>query len=332
MKLQPIRIPSVTYYEIKTRMTRRSLLRIAPSLLIPSRITAAPCVSNLDPRTSAGYDAYLEKARLAVEKPLATPLERVPDSLRADAQRAIDNRQAYVWNLHADEPTRALAVFKGIIVDWLGVVRIPDATLDTFQSVLSQYDSYSKWYTPYIFNCYARPTQGPGEKNFLVTSILHDVVQKPGPMLPDQHFSFEVNAEANYFRLGSADSPTLMIRTHATSIREASSGHPEHADSRYKNDLMPPARGQGVLWRSDTWWRAIPAKGGIYAEYESLSLARSLDSLELFSLCSLLRLPGLKEKALESMSERPRKTVTAVLQDTRSACEKLSVANRSAAF
>ena len=42
---------------------------------------------------------------------------------------------------------------------------------------------------------------------------------------------------------------------------------------------------------------------GIYAEYESISLARSLDAVEAFSLCSVLRLPGLKDKALESIRE-----------------------------
>jgi len=139
-------------------------------------------------------------------------------------------------------------------------------------------------------------------------------------LVPDQHFSFEVMAESNYFRLGSADSPTLLIRTHAKSIREANSGHPEHADSRMKNNLLPAGRGQGVLWRSDTWWRARQTDSGVYAEYESLSLARSLDGVEFFSLCSVLRLPGLKDKALESMTERPRRTVLAVVSNTRAAC------------
>ena len=288
----------------------------------PLTLCAAPCQSDLDPRTAADYDAYLKKSRAQAEQPLgSTLLDRVPANQRSEALRILDGGQPYVWNLHKNRPNGALAVYKGVIVDWIGAIRIPGITLETFESVLSLYGSYKKLYRPYIFDCYARPIPGPGVKNFVVTSILHDVYEKPAPLVPDQHFSFEVMAESNYFRLGSGNTRTLLIRTHATSIREANSGHPEHADSRLKNNLLPAGRGQGVLWRSDTWWRAIETGFGLYAEYQSLSLARSLEGVEFFSLCSVLRLPVLKDKALESMTERPRKTVLSVITNTRAACE-----------
>jgi hypothetical protein len=304
-------------------MTRRDVLRFAaPIVFRPDVLGAAPCQSVLDPRTAADYDAYLKTARAAAEQPLGPRLpDRVPDEQRAEALRILDSGQPYVWNLHKNSPNGALAVYKGVIVDWLGAIRIADASLETFENILQRYDSYKKWYKPYIFDCYARPIEGPGVKNFAVTSILHDIYEKPAPLVPDQHFSFEIMAESNYFRIGSSDARTLLIRTHAVSIREANSGHPEHADSRSKNDLLPPGHGQGVLWRSDTWWRATQTGSGLYAEYESLSLARSLDALEFFSLCSVLRLPGLKDKALESMTVRPRKTVLSVVANTKVACE-----------
>ncbi len=256
-----------------------------------------------------------------MEQPLGPKLlERVPEEQRAEALRILDRNQPYVWNLHEKSPNGALPVFKGIIVDWIGAVRIPGASLETLAGVLQQFDAYKKWYKPYIYDCYARPVAGPGVKNFEVTSILHDVVEKPAPLVPDQHFSFEIQADPNYFFPVGAEGRTLVVRTHATSIREANSGHPEHADSRLKNDLLPPAHGQGVLWKSDTWWRAIETGPDLYAEYESLSLARSLEAVEFFSLCSVLRLPGLKDKALESMTARPRKTVTAIIAGTKLAC------------
>ncbi len=309
-------------------MTRRDVLRFASPLLVaPSGLSAAPCESDLDPRTASDYDAYLKRARTEIEQPLGSRLpDRVADDHRSVALAALDNKQPYVWNLNAAEPNGAMPVYKGVIVDWMAAIRIPGVTLETFEGVLSQYTSYKKWYKPYIFDCYARPVPGPGLKNFAVTSILHDVYEKPAPLVPDQHFSFEVMAESNYFRLGSGDSRTLLIRTHAASIREANSGHPEHADSRMKNNLLPEGRGQGVLWRSDTWWRAVATNSGVYAEYESLSLARSLDGVEFFSLCSVLRLPGLKDKALGSMTERPRRTVLSIVTSTRTACQSVASA------
>jgi hypothetical protein len=249
-------------------------------------------------------------------------LARVPADQRAEALRTLDNRQWFVWNLQKDQPNGALSVYKGIIVDWMGAIRIPGVSLDAFADTLQQYDSYKNWYKPYIFDCYAKPIAGPGWKNFAVTTILHDVVEKPAPLVPDQHFSFEIMAEANYLWLGAPESRTLLVRTHVKTIREASSGHPEHADSRVKNDLLEPEHGQGVLWKSDTWWRATQVGTDLYAEYESLSLARSLEAVEFFSLCSVLKLPGVKGKALESMTIRPQKTVTSVVTNTRTACEK----------
>ena len=285
-------------------------------------LDGAPCQSSLDPRTASDYEGYLKTARTKIEQPLTGGLlDRVPEPRRAEANKALDANKSYVWNLHEQSPNGALPVYKGVIVDWMGATRFPGLSLDGFEKVLQGFDSYKKWYSPYIYDCYARPVTGPGAKNFAVTSILHDVYEKPAPLVPDQHFSFEIQAEANYFVMGSADARTLVVRTHAKTIREAASGHPEHADSRTANDLLPAGRGQGVLWKSDTWWRATETGSGIYAEYESLSLARSLDAVEFFSLCTVLRLPGLKEKALDSMTSRPRRTVTAIMQGTRRACE-----------
>ena len=312
-------------------MTRRDLFGLAGlSLAWTAPGRASSCQSTLDARTSADYDAYLNSVRATAEQPLGANLpDRVPEEQRPEAKRVLESHEPFVWNLHQKRPHGALSVYKGVIVDWVGAIRMPHISLETFESVLQEYDAYKKWYKPYIFDCYAKPIGGPGVKNFAVTSIIHDIVEKPGPMVPELHFSFEVKADSNYFRLSSGDSRTLLIRTHATSIREANGGHPEHADSRSANDLLPPGRGQGVLWRSDTWWRATQTGSDLYAEYESLSLARSLDAVEFFSLCSVLKLPGLKGKALESMRVRPRKTVTSVVMSTKVACE--STARRSPA-
>jgi len=297
-------------------------------LLGPLTARAAPCQSVLESRTTADYDAYLKTAKVAAEQPLGTKLlERVPEGKRNEGLRVLESNQAYVWNLHEDQPNGALPVHKGVVVDWMGALLLRGFTVEALAGVLQQYESYKKWYQPYIYDCYAQPIPGPGVKNFAVTSILHDVYEKPAPLVPDQHFSFEIKADSSYFWLGTGDSRTLSVRTHANSIREANSGHPEHADSRAKtNDLLPAGQGQGVLWKSDVWWRAVQRGPDVYAEYESLSLARSLEGMEFFSLCSVLRLPGIKGKALQSMTVRPRLTVTSVVKNTKAACENARAA------
>lgn len=257
-----------------------------------------------------------------MERPIGPKLlSRVPEDQRPAALQDLEKNHWFVWNLRQGEPNGAARVYKGIIVDWMGAILLPDVSVSAFENVLQQYDAYKRVYKPYIFDCYAHPIPGPGYKNYAVTSILHDVYEKPAPLVPDQHFSFEITAESNYFRLGPEESRTLMVRTHADSIREADGGHPERADSRVRNSLLPAGYGQGVLWKSDTWWRATQVGSSLYAEYDSVSLARSLEAVDVFSLCSVLKLPGVKGKALESMTVRPQKTVTSVILNTKKACE-----------
>jgi hypothetical protein len=305
-------------------MTRRDVLRLAaPFAATPVASFGSACLSALDARTIADYDAYLKNARTAGEQPIAGKmLSRVPQDERPALQKTLEEKRWCVWNLQAAQPHGALPVYKGIVVDWMGAMLLPGVTVKDFQKVLEGYGAYKSVYKPYVFDCYARPVQGPGFKNYSVTSILHDILEKPAPLVPDQHFSFEVMAESNYFWLGPEDNRTLVIRTHANTIREVNGGRPERADSRVENDLLPVGHGQGLLWKSDTWWRAAQMGPNLYAEYESVSLARSLDAVEFFSLCSVLKLPGVKGKAFENMVARPRKTVTDVVMNTKRACEE----------
>ena len=162
-----------------------------------------------------------------------------------------------------------------------------------------------------------------GQKRWRVVSTLHDVFEKPALFVPDQHFAFEVASFAEFHQIGT----TLVVTNHAEKIQESASGNPELADSRRKNnDLLRPDYGHGILWRSDTFWRAVPSgSDSLYAEYHSISLARSLDAIGASSPCAILRLPGIRNKALEAMTSRPRRIVATVLRQARTAAEQFTL-------
>jgi hypothetical protein len=269
------------------------------------RVSAATCVSGLDPETAAQYNTYLDRVRPQMERPLE------PGYFK----NVTPGGEPHVWNLNAPGPNGVQEVGKGVIIHWAGAIRIRIPNVDKLEQSLLRYDRYTRWYAPYIFE--SRATRA-SDKQYRVTTVLHDIVEKPSLFLPDMHFSFEVESLASFRRLGN----TLLVTNHADKIRESDSGDPKRADSRNpRNDLMREEYGHGVLWRSDTQWRAISAGDSVYAEYESIALARSVDAITFTSPCAVLRLPGIRNKALQAMTERPKKLVTNVLMQTRQACE-----------
>jgi hypothetical protein len=289
-------------------LTRRDLFRLSSAAFIGSASSfASTCASPLDPQTAADYDAYMQKTREQIEVPLDP--EHLPEA----------GAEPHVWNVNASPPHGVLDVRKGVIIHWCGAVRIKVPNIEALSQVLSRYDMYTTWYRPYIAACRATQT---GSGQYRVITILHDIVEKPGPFLSALHFSFEVESAAVFRTIGNTSNPTLLVTNRAEKIRESDGGHPEKADSRKENDLMRPDYGHGALWRSDTQWRAIHAGDTLYAEYQSISLARSVESISLASLCAVLKLPGIKQKALNAMTERPRKLVATIARQTREACEK----------
>ncbi len=281
----------------------------ASTLLSTSGLHAAPCTSALDPQTATAYAKYIDGMRPQMEVPLN------PDNL----PEAEPGGVPHVWNLHASQPNGVLDAHEGVIIHWAGAVRIRVANTEALSRTLARYDMYSRWYQPYMAECRATST---GKGQYRVVTILHDA-EKASVLLPTFHFAFELESVAAFQYIGNTANPTLLVTNRAVRIRESESGKPEKADSRNRdNDLMKDDYARGVLWRSDTQWRAILSRGSVYAEYHSISLARSVDAISLASPCAVLKLPGIRQKALEAMTGRPRKLVTTILHQTREACEK----------
>jgi len=272
-------------------------------------IPAATCTSTLDAETAAHYKSYLDRLRPQMEKPLE------PAALKPTGA------EPRVWNVNASGPNGVLELGKGVIIHWGGAIRIKVPATEALERTLLRYDMYTRWYSPYIAQCRATPVSSNG-KQLRVVTLLHDILEKPAPFLPDMHFTFEVESASAFRWTGPSASPTLLVTNNATKIRESDGGHPERADSRNsKNDLMAPDHGHGVLWRSDSQWRAIKSGDSVYAEYESVTLARSVDAIAMYSPCAILRLPGIRHKAITAMTERPQRLITRILRQTRVACE-----------
>jgi len=293
-------------------VNRRRFIRLAAPLVAAPVSLSAACFSELQARTGAEYDAYLSAANAQILTPVTAPAK-------------LSGRDPSLWNLNANRPDGILSVDQGVVLHWAGAIQLPLPSTAKFQQLLQSYERYTTWYAPFIHRSRATelPPASGGQKRWRVVSTLHDVFEKPALFIPDQHFAFEVTSVAEFHQIGT----TLVITNHAEKIQESASGNPELADSRHKdNDLLRPDYGHGILWRSDTFWRAVPSgSDSLYAEYHSISLARSLDAIGAMSPCAILRLPGIRNKALEAMTSRPRRILATVLRQTRAAADQFTL-------
>ncbi len=292
-------------------MNRRRFIRLGVPLVAPVSLSAV-CFSELPPRTGAEYDAYLSTANSQILAPVTSPAKVSAGS------------DPSLWNVNESRPDGVLSVYQGVVLHWAGAIQLPLPSTAKFERLLQSYDRYTKWFAPFIHRVSVTELSpnSTGEKRWRVVSTLHDVFEKPALFVPDQHFAFEVASLAEFHQIGT----TLVVTNHAEKIQESASGNPELADSRRKNnDLLRPDYGHGILWRSDTFWRAVPSgSDSLYAEYHSISLARSLDAIGASSPCAILRLPGIRNKALEAMTSRPRRIVATVLRQARTAAEQFT--------
>ncbi|MDP2996812.1 MAG: hypothetical protein Q8N47_04935 [Bryobacterales bacterium] len=144
----------------------------------------------------------------------------------------------------------------GTVHDWLGTVFVPGVTLERTLAVLQNYDAHKVSFAPEVTDSKLRRRNGDFfqvylrlRKHKFVTVVLN------------------TNYDITYRRV----SPTRAAsRSYSTRIAEV-----EKPGTASEHELTP-GDDHGFLWRMHSFWRFEERDGGVYVEFEAISLTRDV--------------------------------------------------------
>ncbi|MGO9339202.1 MAG: hypothetical protein ACLPH3_18205 [Terracidiphilus sp.] len=233
------------------------------------------------PETLRAWDAYIRIVNQNVAKSAAGDSQFLWIDESQDVARRVHGNEVVVTS-HDPE-----GVPQGMIHDWVGVVFVPDATLDQALNVVENYDRYGEFYKPLVRKCTILARDEDQVKlNVVATQKVLSVTA-----------AVETEEQVHVVRL---DPKRAFITSSAVRVREiADYGQPnEHP--------FPENRRPGFVWREVTVQRLEERDGGVYVELETVLLSRGIPA-ELRWLIKPLA------------DELPRRLMFGVLNDTRSA-------------
>ena len=240
--------------------------------------------AELKRETLRAWDDYVGNvnASMAERNAESRPFLSVDES--SETRRRVQNGELVITN---HDPRK---VPQGLIHDWVGVMFVPNVSLDQVMRVLNSYDRYSD-----IFKSLIRKTSAIEQAGDTV---------KLNVLAARRAFSTTAAVETDEeIRIARPTPNRVCITANSVRIQEiADYGRPsEHA--------FPEARRPGYVWRALIVQRLEQRDGGVYVELETISLSRGIP-VEVRWLIKPLT------------DELPRKMMSDILDETRAAVQR----------
>jgi len=286
-------------------------LLIAMALGSASLSWAARCTTVLDPGALREYETYVAAAESAMAARFETgELSWMPDSARIGATAQLASGKLVRWNISDPGLNRRIAGRNGTIINWVGAIRIRRTNLADLKVVLEDYGLYASIYRPMIFECQAKRTSA---STYNATLGLQNKFRFAS-VFPQQ-YSFRMKARIDYSEGNHKAAPALLVHLHSDEIRESDSGVPG------KSDYLEPYHDHGIMWALNSWWRAREQGPDLYFEFETITLARSVQEFA----CKLGIIPVPKSIIAKVMDALPAESLESVLAGTKAECERRAV-------
>ncbi len=234
--------------------------------------------------TLRAWDDYIRSVDLNVAQRAAgsRPFLWVDDS--PEMQRRVQHNEVVITN---HDPRK---VPQGLIHHWVGAMFVPNLSLDQVMSVLKSYDRYNELYKPLITKVAVLERDGDNVKLNVVA------VQKAFSVTA----AVETDDEVKIVR--PAPNRVLITST-AVRVQEiADYGQPSQ-------HLFAEAKRPGYVWRTVEVQRLEQRDGGVYVEFETVSLSRGIP----------LEVRWLIKPLTDNL---PRKLMLDMLNDTRVAAQQ----------
>jgi hypothetical protein len=243
--------------------------------------------AKLTPEAVAGFDRYVEQAEAAMDRDLKS--ERFLHMRgKADVKTKLRAGELSIEPGPLRSHAKEIEVPEAMIQDWMGIMFIPNATIQQVRGVLQDYQNYKNFYKPEVIESKQVAHQGDEFDVFL-------------RLYKKQLITVVLNT--NYrVRYGMLDPKHMYVTSRSTRIAEAKNSKGPYDEEE------PIGDDGGYLWRLNSYWRFEEADGGVYAECEAISLSRDVP----FALGWMIR---------NFVSKFPKESMLNTLRGTREAVE-----------
>jgi hypothetical protein len=298
----------------------RALLALASLLVLSAGASwAARCTTMLDARLMPEYENYVKRLEGAMVSRLAAgELSWVPANSRREAVAQLQSGREVLWNVSDANTNQRVAGWNGTVIHWVGAIRIRGARLQDLREVLQDYGRCSAIYNPLMYDCRAKALDASGG-SFEVTYGFQNTY-RAASIFP-QHYSFEVTARTDFTDSVSNGNRFLLVHARSNQIRESDSGVPG------RHDLLEPNHDHGVMWALNTYWTARAEGSDLYAEFEFVTLARSVQEFT----CKIGILPIPKAAIARVIDTLPPESMDLMLTATKAECERRASARSAGA-
>lgn len=280
-----------TETESDKSLRRGALAAIAPVLCLAFLLITAPPVAIADPSPAAvaGFDSYIVQleARLAQQHSSALTFLAPADTARLRTGEVVVEQLT---------PKPGPVLPGAMLHHWRGTAFVPGATANDLERLLRDYSRYPQVYAPQVLSAKVLAHDGNHYETALRLSQKHVITVVLDTAYDIRFFPIAADADAKTGAYGYDIS-------HSTRINEiASPGtKDEHAlDADHEH---------GLLWRLNTYWSWQEGDGGLYMQFETVSLTRAVP-------------PGLGWAVGPFIESIPRESLEFTLRSTASALRR----------
>jgi hypothetical protein len=227
-------------------------LRLVVCLILGGFITSSRAVE-LQPETNNAWEQFIAKLDAKVEQEALQP-----DSLLALDRSAVLRAKVRAGKIVVFPATGSgmISVPSGLIHDWIGYLFIPDVTAHQVLEKVRAFDRYTEFYKPSVL---AAKTLKSGDVCSF-SMLLRQKVMFVDAALDGQY-------DCAYFALPPSRWYSITTGTRLQEIRNY--GRPDQ-------QVFPPDKGDGFIWRIQDVAKYEEADGGVYIELEAVALSRTI--------------------------------------------------------
>ncbi len=231
-------------------------MRVLSALMLSSFALPLGFAADLLPETKRAFDRYAQLTEAQLDRTLNGRHFLYSDLSPSDKAK-LRKGEVTIMPREVLDNAKEIDVPGGLVQDWVGVLFIPNATVEQVRAVLEDYAAYKNLYKPEVIESKLLNRNGNEFDIFL--------------RLYKKQFLTVVVLNANYHvTFGQLDPTHLYVNSRSTRIAEVDN------PDRSMTAEQPVGHDDGFLWALNSYWRIEQADGGVYLQLEAVSLSRDL--------------------------------------------------------